>query len=100
MARSHYQIPAEIRDRDKIKFAHIECCSVEEIKRNLVSQAESQIRLYQDVIDMLNEPSLEKIRDFEMKYGTYEEISQGQHIDHHLMVSALVSELKKKVAPR
>lgn len=97
---SHYHLPAEIRERNMIKFAHMECCSTEEIKQNLIVQAQNQVRFYHDVIDLLNNISLEKIRDFETKYGTYDEIRQGPYIDHNVMISALISELKKKVTVR
>lgn len=100
LAGSHYHLPAEIRERNAIKFAHMECCSTEEIKQNIILQAQNQVRFYQDVIDLLNNISLEKIRDFETKYGTYDEIRQGSYIDHNVMISALISELKKKASVR
>ena len=97
MTSSHYHLAAEIKEANKIKFAHMECCSAEDIKQNLLSYAENQIRLYQDVIDLVKDTSLEKINDFEMKYGTYEEISQGIQIDRDLSTSALISELKRRI---
>lgn len=97
---SHYHLPAEIRERNAIKFTHMECCSAEELKQSLLTYAQSQAKVYQDVIDLANNISVEKIRDFETKYGTYEELRQGTHIDHHIMISALVSELKSKMRAR
>ncbi|MFQ5920432.1 MAG: hypothetical protein ACE5JV_00245 [Nitrososphaerales archaeon] len=94
---SNYHIPAELRDENRIKFVHFECCSVDDIKRNLILCAQDQIRLYQDVVDLLKNTSPEKIREFETRYGTYEEMSQGSHIDHQIMISALISELKRKL---
>ncbi len=73
---------------------------MEELKKTLAAQAQNQIRLYQDVIELMNDMSLEKIKDFEAKYGTYEELRQGSHIDHHVMISALMSELKRKIGAR
>ncbi len=96
MTGSHYHLPAEIKQANRIKFAHMECCSIEELKQVLLAQARNQIELYQDVIELVNRMSLEKIRAFEAKYGTYEELRQGSHIDHHVMISALMSELKRK----
>ena len=97
---SNYHLPAEIKDRNKVKFAHMECCSIEELKRILSTSAQSQIKLYQDTIELVSNISLEKIRDFEMKYGTYAEINQGPHIDHCVMISALVSELRMKLTAK
>ncbi|MDQ5868403.1 MAG: hypothetical protein M3530_01600 [Thermoproteota archaeon] len=61
-------------------------------------QAENQIRLYEHVIDVVRNATLEKIIGLEMKYGTYEEISKGIQIDHNLYTSALISELKRRIA--
>lgn len=94
---SHYHLPAEIKDANKIKFAHMECCSIEELKKSLLEKAQNQVKMYQDVIELVNNISLEKINDFETKYGTYEETSQGRHIDHNVMICALISELKRKI---
>src|ERR1700750_2873515 len=40
---------------EKSKMAHIECCSHEQIKQILSSQAEDQIRFYKDIIDLIKE---------------------------------------------
>jgi transcription elongation factor Elf1 len=91
MDTSQYQVPAEIKKtNNRIKFAHMECCSAEELKQNLLSQAQTQIRFYKDVIDLVNNTSLEKIRDMEIKYGTYDEVSQGIQTDREIMTSALI----------
>jgi hypothetical protein len=63
-------------------------------------QAENQIRFYEDVMGVLRNATVEKIIDLEMKYGTYEEISQGIQIDHNLYRSALISELKRRIASK
>ena len=97
LSTSHYHLPAEIKEADKIKFVHMECCSTESIKRNLLSYAENQIKFYQDIIRLVNNASIEEIKNIETKYGIYEEISQGIQIDRDLYVSALISELKRKI---
>lgn len=97
---SHYHLPAEIKqddDNNKIKFVHMECCSAEEIKKNLLLYAQNQASLYNDIIDLARNTTLDKIKDHEKKYGTYEEISQGIQIDRDHMSSALISELKSKI---
>jgi hypothetical protein len=98
ISKSHYHLPAEIKEVNKIKFVHMECCSAEEIKRNLLSYAENQIRLYQYVVDLIKDTNMHKIRDFETKYGTYEEISQGVNPDRDIYTSALISELKSRIS--
>ncbi|PWU81076.1 MAG: hypothetical protein DLM72_08855 [Candidatus Nitrosopolaris wilkensis] len=97
MSNSQYLLPAELKAANGIKFAHMECCSAEELKQSLFSQAQHQIRFYQDVIELVNNASLDKIKNIEMKYGTYDEVSQGIHTDRELMASALIFELKKKM---
>jgi hypothetical protein len=93
----YYYLAAEIKESNKIKFIHMECCSAESIKRNLLSYAENQINFYQDIIHLVNDTSLEEINNIETKYGTYGEISQGIQIDRDRYVSALISELKGKI---
>lgn len=98
ISKSHYRIPAELKEVDRTKFVHMECCSAEEIKRSLLSYAENQIRLYQDVVDLIKDTNMHKIRNFETKYGVYEEILQGVNPDHDLYTSALISGLKRRIS--
>jgi hypothetical protein len=98
ISKSHYHIPAELKEENRIKFVHMECCSAEEIKRNLLSYAENQIRLYQDIVDLIKDTNMHKIRNFETKYGVYEEILQGVNPDHDLYISALISDLKRRIS--
>ena len=72
----------------------MECCSAHEIKKNLLTYAQNQIKYYQDIIDLIKNTDMKKIRDFEMKYGMYE-VSQGIPIDRETYVAGLISELKK-----
>jgi len=99
LSTSHYHLAAEIKqhDNNKIKFVHMECCSAEEIKKNLLLYAQNQAKLYQDIVDLAKNTTLDKIKDHQRKYGTYEEISQGIQIDRDHMSSALISELKSKI---
>ena len=87
---------AEIKEANKIKFVHMECCSADEIKRNLLSYAQNQIRFYHDIIDLVNDTNMKKIKDFETKYGIYEEVSQSVGIDRDTYIAGLISELKKR----
>jgi len=96
MSSSHYHLPAEIKEANKIKFVHMECCSADEIKKNLLSYAQNQIRFYHDIIDLVNDTNTKKIKDFETKYGIYEEVSQGIPIDRDTYIAGLISELKKR----
>src|SRR4051812_2349870 len=59
---------------EKSKMAHIECCSYEQLKQILLSQAEDQIRFYKDIIDLIkegkekdNKSFLNKLNNFEQK---------------------------------
>jgi transcription elongation factor Elf1 len=88
---------------EKIKMAHIECCSHEQIKQILLSQAEDQIIFYKDIIDLIkegkgkdNKSFLNKLNNFEQKYGYFDEIRQGTSIDRDIFTFALIAELKRK----
>ena len=88
---------------EKSKIAHIECCSQEQIKQILLSQAEDQIRFYKDIIDLIkegqgkdNKSFLNKLNNFEQKYGYFDEIRQGTSIDRDIFTYALIAELKRK----
>jgi hypothetical protein len=96
MSTSHYHLPGEIKEPNRVNFVHMECCSAQEIKKNLLTYAENQIKYYQDIIDLVKNTDMNKIRDFEMKYGMYEEVSQGIPIDRETYVAGLISELKKR----
>jgi hypothetical protein len=61
-----------------------------------LTYAQNQIRYYQDIIDLVKNTDMKKIRDFEMKYGMYEKVSQGIPIDRETYVAGLISELKKR----
>ncbi len=89
--------------KEKSKIAHIECCSHEQIKQILLSQAEDQIRFYKDIIDLIKEEKgkdnksfLNKLNNFEQKYGSFDEIRQGTSIDRDIFTYALIAELKRK----
>lgn len=88
---------------EKSKIAHIECCSHEQIKQILLSQAEDQIIFYKDIIDLIkegkgkdNKSFLNKLNNFEQKYGSFDEIRQGTSIDRDIFTYALIAELKRK----
>jgi len=88
---------------EKSKIVHIECCSYEQIKQILLSQAEDQIRFYKDIIDLIkegkgkdNKSFLNKLGNFEQKYGSFDEIRQGTSIDRDIFTYALIAELKRK----
>ncbi|MGN6613994.1 MAG: hypothetical protein ACTHKC_03025 [Candidatus Nitrosocosmicus sp.] len=87
----------------KSQMAHIECCSREQIKQILLSQAEDQIEFYKDIINLINEEIgkdnksfLNKINIFEQKYGFFDEIRQGTSIDRDIFTYASIAELKRK----
>ena len=88
---------------EKCDMAHIECCSLEQIKQILSTQAEDQIRFYKDIIDLIkegkgkdNKSFLNKLNNFEQKYGYFDEIRQGTSIDRDIFTYALIAELKRK----
>jgi hypothetical protein len=96
MSTSHYHLPAEIKEPNKKNFVHMECCSAQEVIKNLLTYAQNQIRYYQDIIELVKDTDFKNIRNFEMKYGSYEEVCQGVPIDRDTYLAGLISELKKR----
>jgi hypothetical protein len=94
--KTRSELMAEIKDIEEIRFAHMGCCSTEQLKQCILSESENQLKFYQDAINLANNPDQNRIRDFEIKYGTLDELSQYSPLDRELMISALVSELKKE----
>ena len=63
----------------------------------LLSESENQLKFYQDAINLANSLDKNRLKDFETKYGTFDELSQSGPIDRELMISAVVYELKKRL---
>ncbi|MGB7955514.1 MAG: hypothetical protein WCF23_16175 [Candidatus Nitrosopolaris sp.] len=56
----------------------------------------NQIRFYHDIIDLVNDINMKKIRDFDTKYGIFEEVSEDILMDRDTYIAGLISKLKKR----
>ncbi len=98
MAYSVYQEPMEVRMGQKLAFAHIEHAPTEELSNYLSTRAVKEMRFYDDLRRIANEPRVERIEQFEDQNGSYEELTAGEHVDHHIMIAAVLNELKRRLA--
>lgn len=64
----HYYLPAEIKETNKIKFVHMECCSDEEIK--IIFSCRQKIKSGCITMSWMwsENTTIVKIKDLEMKY--------------------------------
>lgn len=95
---SGYLEPAEIRERKAYKFAHVECASNDELTQLLMARVQKEIQFYTELSQLIKNLTLTGIHRFEEKYGSYAELVRGAHADHHIIVSAILAELKTRLS--
>lgn len=93
---SRYSAPAEVYGREGLRLAHIECCSINDLKKLLTVRARSEIEFFDDASKLVQNPSLSSINEFEKKYGDYYELAQSNK-DDEIAVVAIIAELKKRL---
>ncbi len=84
----------------KIRFAHIEHAPTEALTEYVLGRAEKEMKFYQNLAKIAEKPNQERIKQFEDEHGSYEELISGEHVDHHITVAAVLSELKKRLGKR
>lgn len=89
-------MPARVHQRGRISLAHLECCSLEDLKGVLKVRALREIDFFRDASELSMNPSLEKIADFERNYGDYYELAESV-ADDEISVAAVVAELKARL---
>gem|GEM_PF-7105716 len=98
MAYTIYQEPMEVRMGQKFTFAHIEHAPTDELRNYVSARAVKEMRFYEDLRRIADEPRVERIEQFENQNGGYEELTSGEHVDHHIMIAAVLNELKRRLA--
>ncbi len=89
-------MPARVQQGDRTSLAHLECCSLEDLKGLLRARALGETDYFSDASELSMNPSLGRIADFERKYGDYHELA-GSPADDELSVAAVVAELKARL---
>jgi hypothetical protein len=93
---SRYSVPAETHQKGGLKLAHLECCSLDDLKELLRVKAMRELEFFKDAANLPENLSFPKIAGFERKYGDYNELAQTR-TDHELPIAAIVAELKKRI---
>lgn len=93
---STYLTSAEVHGRDGARLAHIECCSTDDLIILLAGRAQREIEFFQDASHLATNLNIDRIGEFEKKYGNYDELAQAQS-DNELAVAAFVAELKRRL---
>ena len=83
---------------EKIAFAHIEHAPTESLIDYLQTRVQRDMEFYEELQKVVKQPKPDNIAEFEDKYGGYAELTSGGHVDHHITVAAILSELKKRLA--
>jgi hypothetical protein len=85
-----------LRKGDLTGFAHIACATSDELKQCIVELARRGKEYYDDLVKIAPEFKEEAVKQFEEKYGTFDEISDYAPSDSEISISALLHELQKK----
>ncbi len=80
----------------KSGFAHIRCATAEELKNCILEIARSEKEYYDDLMKITHDFDADKIKQFENKHGSFEEIIDYTPSDSQLIISALLHELQNK----
>jgi len=92
---SKYDFPI-IDQTGKQKILHLECCSKENLLKLLHRRVETELMFYNDVKELVNNPTFNVILKFEQKYGTFDEVKDGIQIDRFKEVLAMLDQIKNK----
>ncbi len=81
---------------DHIGFVHITCATSEELKKCIIDIARQEKEYCEDLMKISPEFKEEYIRQFEEKYGTFNELSDYAPSDPEILIAALLHELRKR----
>lgn len=82
----------------KTGYAHVGCATVEELKQCILEIAKRERQFYDDLMKIAPELNNSDIKNFELKYGTFEESLDYASTDSQLIISALLRELKERAS--
>ena len=85
-----------LKKGDRTGFAHISCATSDELKKCIIEIARREKEYYEDLMKITPDFKEESIRQFEEKYGAFDEISDHTPSDSEIPIAALLHELQKK----
>ena len=85
-----------LKKGERIGFAHITCATSDELKKCIIEIAIQEKEYYEDLMKISPEFKVESIRQFEEKYGTFNELSDYAPSDSEILIAALLHELQKR----
>ena len=77
-------------------FVHITCATSDELKKCIIDIAREEKEYYEDLIKISPEFKVESIRQFEEKYGTFDELSDYAPSDSEILIAGLLHELQRR----
>lgn len=87
---------ALLKKGDHAGFAHIACATADELRQCIIETAGREKEYYDDLMKIAPDFKEEAVRQFEEKYGTFDEITDYTPSDSAILLSALLHELDKK----
>ena len=85
-----------LKKGDCTRFVHITCAMSEELKKCIIDIATQEKEYYEDLMKISPEFKEESIRQFEEKYGTFNELSDYAPSDSEILIAALLHQLQKR----
>lgn len=85
-----------LKKSDHTGFAHITCVTTGDLKKCIIEIARREKEYYEDLMKITPEFKEESVRQFEEKYGAFDEISDHTPSDSEILIAALLHELQKK----
>jgi hypothetical protein len=85
-----------LKKDDCTRFVHITCATSDELKKCIIDIATQEKEYYEDLMKISPEFKVESIRQFEEKYGTFNELSDYAPSDSEILIAALLHELQKR----
>jgi hypothetical protein len=85
-----------LKKGDCTGFVHIACATSDELKKSIIEIAGQEKEYCEDLMKISPEFEVESIRQFEEKYGTFNELSDYAPSDPEILIAALLHELQKR----
>jgi hypothetical protein len=85
-----------LKKSDCTGFVHITCATSDDLKQCIIDIAREEKEYYEDLIKISPEFKVEAIRQFEEKYGTFDELSDYAPSDSEILIASLLHELQKR----
>ena len=71
---------------------------MDELRQLLISKANMELEFNRDLTDVTNNPDISNLNRSDEKYGSYDEIEEDALARPHLLVCAIVCELRRRLA--